>query len=155
MGIVYDLGDEVKEYVDKMIADYHPLLADCRIGYLFRTPVLMDKGREVVAKISKFPPKFLPLFKKLYDTEDENMDTREYVYLIEVSHEIWVDLSEAERYAVMDHELCHCDVEEQKDGSMKYSLVGHDYEEFDAVIKRHGIYTGELETLATTILGTV
>lgn len=49
--------------------------------------------------------------------------------------------------ALLDHELCHCTVEEDDDGNVMHSIVGHDIEEFNAIIERHGDWLGEVKKL--------
>jgi hypothetical protein len=49
--------------------------------------------------------------------------------------------------ALLDHELCRCTVEEDDDGNVMHWIVGHDIEEFNAIIERHGDWLGEVKKL--------
>lgn len=47
--------------------------------------------------------------------------------------------------ALLDHELCHCAVEEDEEkDEPALSIVGHDIEEFRAVVERHGDWLGQV-----------
>lgn len=71
------------------------------------------------------PPKLKPLL------DDD------YAFLICIAADTWPGLTAAQRTAVVDHELCHCVVD--SDGP---TTIGHDYEEFAAIIERHGLWRG-------------
>lgn len=146
----YSIAVDVKECADHLIAQYHPHLAGVRIGYLFREKAGMKGGRLVAGQASKFPKKLAPLFRN-FSLEMGEEDPEDYVFLIEVAWDLWKEMSEREQWALVDHELCHCSVEEKEDGNIKYSIVGHDYEEFHSVIERHGIYNGEMESLKSLL----
>ncbi|MEN6537360.1 MAG: putative metallopeptidase [Bryobacteraceae bacterium] len=71
-------------------------------------------------------------------------------FAICIHDEAWADLSEHHRVALMDHELCHCEVEtvETEFGfKLVCKMKGHDVEEFYEVIERHGDWMGEVKVL--------
>ena len=57
-----------------------------------------------------------------------------FVLLIDAG--IWEELPDAHRAALVDHELCHGG----KTAKGKWTIRGHDLEEFRAIIVRHGLW---------------
>ena len=51
-----------------------------------------------------------------------------------------------QREALIEHVLCHIDKDWDKEGNPKYSLVGHDLEEFSAVVQRHGMWMNDIKS---------
>lgn len=62
--------------------------------------------------------------------------------LIQINKQVW-DLYPEQREALLFHELCHLWLSE--DGKLK--TVGHDIEEFYAVIRRFGDWKGQVEEI--------
>lgn len=60
-------------------------------------------------------------------------------------------LDERQKKALTDHELCHLMAEEAMDKqgneTLKLSLLPHDLEEFNAVVRRHGMWLDDVEKL--------
>lgn len=87
---------------------------------------------------------------------DREMHKHDFVILL--NHEAWNKggLSQKQKAAVVDHELCHCEVAIDRNGEPKTDEKGrtvwrvrkHDIEEFRDVVSRHGLYTNELEEFA-------
>jgi hypothetical protein len=69
-------------------------------------------------------------------------------YVITLAAKPWTQLDEAQRRALLDHELSHCVGEEDPEsGEIRWTLRGHDFEDFCAVVERHGAWTPSLEQL--------
>jgi Putative phage metallopeptidase len=64
--------------------------------------------------------------------------------LIMVAHGRWQSLTDAQRVALIDHELCHVVCVTNEDGETHPKIIGHDVEEFHAIIHRHGDWKGEV-----------
>jgi Putative phage metallopeptidase len=76
-------------------------------------------------------------------------------FLIELPLDVWNALPADSREALLDHELCHCLVDEDpQTGALKPKLAGHDLEEFVAVVRRHGLWKPDVEAMAKAALGT-
>ena len=85
----------------------------------------------------------------------------EYDFAISLNHEAVnaKEWSEAQTKALIDHELCHCDVTKDDAGEVKqdetgrtvYRIRKHDIEEFGEVVARHGLYKSDLVKFAETI----
>lgn len=79
----------------------------------------------------------------------ESGQSLEEGFRIEIFAETWLKWekkgqTQAMR-ALIDHELCHCQTEEDEDGDTKLVIVGHDMEEFACIIERYGDWKGELD----------
>lgn len=93
--------------------------------------------------------------KKCTDLDRELAD---YDFVILLNHEVWSKggLDEKQRRALIDHELCHCEVTLDSNGELKHDEEGrlvcrirrHDIEEFQDVVARHGSYTKDLAEFA-------
>lgn len=79
-------------------------------------------------------------------------------FVIEIASDMWgtddelgnrFGLSDAQRVALVDHELCHCTVNE--DGVP--TLLHHDVEEFGQVVERHGLWKPDLAWFARQTSG--
>jgi len=68
-------------------------------------------------------------------------------FAIKVENEWWKGATEKQQLALLDHELCHCSCSESDDGEMTPRLIGHDVEEFQVIIQRHGDWNGEIKPL--------
>ena len=86
----------------------------------------MSKGRQKLAQIRKA-------------TAVEHCLTGHDAVLV-VDRLVWARLDTAKRLALVDHEFCHLSI----DADGKLSMVGHDLEEFCAVVRRHGAWLDDI-----------
>lgn len=120
-----------------LIDELHTHLVNARIGYVFREK-MADRDRVTLAKASKVGAK-LQYFS--------NLD-----FLIEVNWEAWVELSHEARVALMDHELCHFDREENDEtGAVSWVMKSHDVEEFGQIVTRWGLWRPDLERFGKVV----
>lgn len=134
----YEQGtEELKPIADELIKLHHHHLLTARFAFLWREKAQKSKGKVKVAYVERFPAKFRPFFPG-----------EEFDYLMTVAVDTWNPMPEAERIATIDHELCHCVAEEGEDGELDFGTVGHDIEEHEAVIERHGLYCPAVERMA-------
>ena len=117
-----------------VIPQHHAWLKDFAIEYLYR-PDWAKKGRTVWAQIKKASP--LEKYLSGYDL------------IIVFNEEIWPRLDDMQKRALVDHELTHVvmDVNE-KTGEVTFGLVGHDLEEFTAIVQRYGDWTSSIKEFA-------
>lgn len=113
------------ELANQLIQAFHLPLKNARIGFLFRTEPTTSNGKRVWAKALKVTNHW-----KMYADLD---------FIIWIDEDMWVDLDEDRRKALIDHELCHCDF---TTGEAK--IRAHDFEEFHEIVKRHGAWNHEL-----------
>ena len=134
MATSYSPAPEVEAIASQLIDDYHPDLIGAPITYVFRTPAAMSGGREVWGKARKITG-----LNAYLAGGPEGADA---FLVIEIALDVWEQLTPAKRHALVDHELSHC----SWDPLEGCSTVGHDVEEFAAVISRHGLWTTTLDT---------
>ena len=129
--------EDVTEIAENLIGRHHPHLADVRIGYLFREKAGKKGGKEVLGTAERFPEKMSALFE-----EDEDP-----AFLITLAWDAWQRATQKQRMALIDHELSHCIMEpgEKPYDKEEPALVGHDFEEFTAIVQRHGVWKEDLE----------
>jgi hypothetical protein len=85
---------------------------------------------------------------------DRELDTFDFVIML--NKEAFPTLSDKQKRAVIDHELCHAKVVVDTDGNPKRDdrdrlvcrIRKHDVEEFRDVVERHGLYTAHLSAIA-------
>jgi predicted metallopeptidase len=110
-----------------LIAEYHPWLKMCSIGFVLFEGDKQSMGKFVVGKTSKVTPKMVPLLSEPVD------------FVIEISADYWARSDSDRAKALIDHELCH--IRLTKTG---YGMQAHDFEEFAQIIDRWGLWTSEL-----------
>lgn len=131
----YEEAEQPARIGRALVDAVHKHLANKRIGYLYRET--MSKNDKVtLAKASKVGAK-LKHFAELD-------------FLIEVNHTAWKNLTEEQRVALIDHELCHFGVEDTPDGE-RLLILGHDLEEFGAIVRRWGLWMPDVESFARTL----
>jgi hypothetical protein len=128
-------GQELLELAGRIVNEHHPLLVehDVNIAFLMRKPTAKSGGRKVMGSASKASAKI------------QALTGQPIAFIIEISAEIWEDLPESKRSALLDHELCHCDVEVDDEGEVKYKLRSHDLEEFNEIVLRHGEWKDDIK----------
>ncbi len=116
-----------------LIPKYHPHLADARMGFVWRSRASERGAHVVLGKAARAPAHLQAL---------AGVD-----FVLEFAADRWATLDDAQRLALVDHELCHCgvDVDEQT-GAREWVLVDHDLEEFSAVVQRHGLWKSDLRS---------
>lgn len=113
----------VVEIVRDMQKAHHPDLAGARIGVIMRETAPKRGEKQVVyGKASKVTAKQQVFMN--------------YDFIICFSQDIWETLDKRQRYALADHELCHCTITPNEEARMVY----HDLEEFLCIIERHGFW---------------
>lgn len=152
-GATYWRARPVEEVAEKLIAEHHDHLSGVPIRYLFREPTAKSKGRLVFGKARKVGGLNAHLVALAVDEElgDDPPD----FFVVEIAAQVWEALNEQQRVALVDHELCHFDVEEPEDvdEDRKLRIVGHDLEEFTEVVQRHGLWRDSVEAFAKAAAG--
>lgn len=147
MATTYWHAPEVEEIAQKLIAEHHSHLAGVEIKCVFREPAAKNKGKVVLGKARKIGGLNAHLvgLARPYDRGDDPPD----FFVIEIASMTWLQLTEAQRLALVDHELCHFDIEwNENDDTEKLIIRGHDLEEFTEVVARHGLWQPDLANFA-------
>jgi hypothetical protein len=106
---------------------YHRRLDGARIAVVMKEKAGKKKGKTVLATAMKPPDKMKPLLREPYH------------FVIVIGADEWEKADTKKRKALLDHELCHCEFDEDGQPSMR----GHDLEEFGEIITRHGFWRGD------------
>lgn len=126
-----DATAEVTPLAEGLIRKYHPDLAGVHVEYVWRSVAQVRGGRATLGKARKLTG--LPAFTAKAGPQE--------FFVIELARDEWQQLTLVQRLALVDHELCHCTVNE--DG--KLVLLPHDLEEFNEVVRRHGLWRTDLQ----------
>ena len=113
---------EVLDIAKDLIAKDHSHLTDLPILYMF------------VKKMSEWGRMQLRSPKEVFISG--------YRFVMEVNHSAWVNLTEKQRIALVDHELCHAGYNPE---TGEANIIDHDVEEFGEVIKRHGFWRDDVK----------
>jgi hypothetical protein len=137
---MYKPAPDVEKIARQLIHKHHPHLMKRRVEFAFTGKAPKNGTREVwgTARIVNGLSAFLANKDQVEEFDADGMN--EDFFVICISEPIWGLLSERRRKALVDHELCHCWVEEKDDGGTCLKLVHHDLEEFGAVVERWGVW---------------
>jgi hypothetical protein len=116
--------DLARELIDL----YHSELKEVRIGLLVRDEAPISGGVATLGKARKVGPEEQALYDHPYD------------FVIWFAKDQWVYLSQHQKRALVDHELCHCRISYDKDGEQKLEIAKHDLEEFNVILERYGFW---------------
>jgi hypothetical protein len=144
----------------RLIREHHIHLEEARILWLFTTAKRKKCDRVRLASAKK-----LSAMERYLSSGNESVETGyDFIGLIGVRE--WEGLTDQQRVALVDHELCHMAVF-LKDGELnrwrrfdpnydvlsdeiewRYGVRGHDLEEFTEVIERHGLWSADRQEFA-------
>lgn len=142
MSTQYTPAPEVKKIATELIKQHHQHLADVKIEYIFSSKTAIKSGKEIwgtMRKITSLPAYFAA------EEDDKTGGYSEPFFAMVISEQIWNDLPDAKKLALVDHELCHGGVETDSDGNPKLKIITHDLEEFSAVVQRHGLWRADVQ----------
>ncbi|MDP9075693.1 MAG: hypothetical protein M3N98_16285 [Actinomycetota bacterium] len=154
MATTYAYAPEVAEIGRRLIAQYHADLLDFgtpRIEWLFRNEAAKKNGKMVWGSASKVGGRNAFLAMPRHEAAEgnpEDVDVEPF-FVIEIAFDIWLQLSSKQRVALVDHEICHLSVKaDDRTGDPKLGIVGHDLEEFESILVRHGLFRPDLKNFA-------
>lgn len=123
----------VLELAERLIERYHEHLKDARIAIIMRSEAPVAGGQVTYGKARK--------------VSAEQQVHIPYDFIIWLANDRWVSfLSAAQREALLDHELSHC----EWDGYTA-SIRGHDVEEFNHIIERHGFWWPQSDSFEVAV----
>jgi hypothetical protein len=137
--VTYRESEEIAKIARDLIYDYHTDLAVARIRYLFRSETATSKGKEIWGKARKVSG--LNAWLAGEESTYEGTEPLPF-FVIEISEPVWRKLDDKGKRALVDHELMHCDIDLD---SGKYNIVPHDLEEFNSIVRRHGLWRADVE----------
>lgn len=146
----YCFAPEVQAVARPLISRHHSHLMEARLLYLYCAEPEKVRGSQalgVAAVKSGKDAWFIMQAAGLGDNSQYDFTTPEQVFLMTIWKDGWEELSEKQRAAVCDHELCHFEIEIDDKGNETYKIKPHDIEEFNKVLQRHGPYRIEVKDL--------
>jgi len=140
-------GKRIYPLVARLVEAHHEHLANARIAIAWCTSWNPDvDGRVTLGKC-----------KRASDLDRELMPLDFVILLARWFYESG-DVTDAQREALLDHELCHAEVVMDRDepklderGRIVYRTRKHDIEEFAEIVLRHGTYKRDLEAFADAL----
>ena len=135
------------ELMERALADWHEDLTACRIVLLWVHGNKPDADNRLV-------------LGKCHPVTEADRELHGYDRKISLNREAWEVLTEAQRLALVDHELCHIAPQLDEDGEQKedghgqklWRTVKHYIEEFVEIVERHGLYKADLAKFADIAL---
>lgn len=144
----YQVADEVKKVAEPLIKNYHSHLNGAEIVYLFQNKrdratgaavIPKSKGRPVLGMAKLVTGLNAFLVSGATRTDGDEIDP---FFVLLITKPAWDRMKAKQREALVDHELCHMGVDDE---TGKPTLLPHDLEEFNAVVRRHGIWQEDVE----------
>lgn len=129
----YDASEGLINLAHELIQEHHGHLIEAKIKYLFRTGNWEVKKRDTWGQAKKVGKEIK--FLTGYD------------FIITIHQDVWEQLNNEDRKALLDHELQHCSAGTDNVGNKVWYVQGHDLEDFHAIIRRHGLWSPALKKL--------
>jgi predicted metallopeptidase len=151
--VTYSYAEPVGQIARQLIAKHHTHLTEnghVRIEYLFRSEAQETNGRTIWGKARKVTSinAFLAIPKDEAAADILEAPEIEPFFVIEIAADVWQTITAKQRVALVDHELSHCRIKFNKDCEAVLYVAPHDVEEFQGVIRRHGLYKSDVEHFA-------
>ena len=121
---------DVVDVLREVLHDHHTHLRNANIVCLFTSKARKRNGRVVIASCEAVNETYRYL-------TDAN-------FIITVFDKAWEMLADEEKRYIIDHELCHAFIGEDKNGEPVYKTVPHDLEEFNEIVERYGLMQRDL-----------
>lgn len=148
MPVTFRPAPAVERIAEKLIRNHHTDLTDVEIRYVFRSATAKTNGKAVWGKARKMSGLTAYLAHDPVEAPGGDDD----FFVVEISEPVWTILDDAQRTALVDHELCHCTTEiDEKTDELKLKLRPHDLEEFRQIVERHGLWQPDLTEFAVTV----
>jgi len=143
-----EAGKSMYPMLNKLIEQHHTELTNARVALAWNTSWKADvDGRVKLGKCKK--------------ASDLDRELAAFDFVVLLQAEFWQNaaVTDDQRRALLDHELCHATVRLDRDGEPMrdergrtvYRTRKHDIEEFTEIIERHGCYKRDLERFASAL----
>lgn len=142
----YRPAPEVAELVNQIIEDVpdHKRLAEIDIECVFIDPPAKSKGKFLLGRARKISG------LNAFLGRGSQADAAPFA-VIEIALRPWEAMTDEQRRALVDHEMCHLDVEYDEVGQPQIKMRGHDLEEFAGVVKRHGFWQSDVAEFSEVV----
>jgi len=138
--VLVEPNDQAYRLVAELVPAFHDELVDARIVLVWENDIKADcDGHLVMGRAKKFGPL--------------DQATHPHDFAILLNAEIWRQLPEIAKRAVLDHELSHCGTKtSDQTGEVSYYIRKHDLEEFNHIVRRYGLWREGVETFIKAAL---
>lgn len=131
---VLDDSSGIVQTADEIVRSHHPDIAPEMIRWVLRDPPATSKGREVMGTARAISARE----RAVYGLGE--------LFVVELSRSDADSLTPRGLRALIDHELCHCQVDiDPETEEPTPRIVAHDVEEFFDVIARHGAWNDDVK----------
>ena len=135
--------------LDELVQAHHEELREARIALAWALRWKPDT--DGITKLGQCK-KASELDRQLHDFD----------FVILLKRSFWIDerVTDEQRAALLDHELCHGRLQRDREtnlpkrdgaGRLLYRIRKHDVEEFREIVERHGTWKGDLEAFAGSL----
>lgn len=138
---------EVETIARELIDEHHRHLQGKLIRFVFRGKAAPAKGQKVKWGSAEIVSGLKASLAMGLPAVQVEMPTEERFFLVQIAWPIWINLKPEQKTALVDHELCHCGVNDKGD----LCLWPHDLEEFRVIVKRHGMWQVDVKEFAAAI----
>ncbi len=135
----YTRAPEVAQIAWTLIQQHHPHLEHVRIDYVWRDEAAISGGRVTLGKARRVSG-----LGAFLGRSDRDSDLYEEFFVVEIAADAWAGLNTDQRFALVDHELCHLGIDPIK-GTV--AMRRHDVEEFVDIVDRHGLWKRDVAEL--------
>lgn len=151
----YELAPEVGGLAVPLILRHHEHLLqnNVRLVYLFSDEPEKVRGKEALGTAAKVSGKNAYLYLSALEPDGVSGDA---FFVMTVWKYAWKHkMTEEQKSALVDHELCHfySETDPKKPGKVTLSLLPHDVEEFNCVVKRHGVWYPDIAAFLSAANG--
>lgn len=138
---MYRYAPDVREIAEELIdtLDAHQDLRYELVEYVFVDKAPVSNGRVILGRARKVGGLSAFLLRSARTLDDARFEPPRPFFVIEISYPTWLDLTDAQKRALVDHELCHCKVDMDASPPALW-IRGHDHEEFVEIWQRHGLW---------------
>ncbi len=144
-------GQPMYALLRKLVAAYHRELLTARIALAWN----LSWQPDIDGRLK------LGMCKKVSDLEREVADVGAYDFVIILRRDFWQDahVSDQQRQALLDHELCHaavkldenCEPVIDERGRQVFRMRRHDLEEFQEIADRYGCWKKDITEFARAL----
>lgn len=138
----------------ELVEQYHPHIIGYPLRIVFRSQSRKRGNRVTLGTAELITGRFAWFVMTDDEKGMEGQDSGHRMFWIEIAEDEWDGLSDLQRRALVDHELMHCTIEDDGDGGMVMTIADHDVEEFEEIVRRHGLWKQDLWNFGLAIAET-
>lgn len=151
MAVSWRDAPELAALARPIIQAHHPHLLNIPVRFVWRSEMRKLRGSLAAGTCEIVTGRFA--FFVMTEEEAELADEAGCsgkMFWIEIAADYWETLDDAQRLALLDHELSHAGVvvDEEKEG-IQLEMIPHDIEEFIHIVERHGPWDRALTELVS------